>query len=118
LRKSDHNYERARQLRRNLSLPEGLLWRALRRKPSSIKFRRQHPLGTYVLDFYCAQAKLAVEVDGLAHELGDRPERDATRDVFVRAQGIEVLRIPAADVLKSPEEVAEAIVMLCRQRLE
>jgi very-short-patch-repair endonuclease len=117
LRKSDHAYANARRLRRNLSLPEGLLWRELRRRPDGLKFRNQHPLGPYALDFYCAAAKLAIEIDGIAHDMGDRPERDDTRDAFVHAQWIEVVRIPAADVLKSPADVAEAIVALCRERI-
>ena len=116
MKKSDHDYANARRLRRTLSLPEGLLWRELRGKPDGVKFRRQHPLGQYVLDFYCAAAKLAVEVDGIAHDMGDRPQRDEARDAFVREQGIEVVRIPAADVLTSPQDVAEGIVALCRAR--
>ena len=117
MRKSDHAYANARRLRRQLSLPEGLLWRGLRGKPEGLKFRKQHPLGAYVIDFYCAQAKLAIEIDGLVHDMSDRPERDQKRDAFVSAQGIEVLRVPAGDVLKSPEDVAEAIVALCRKRI-
>lgn len=116
MKKSEHDYANARRLRRKLSLPEGLLWRELRGKPEGIKFRKQHPLGIHVLDFYCAKAKLAVEIDGIAHDMGNRPERDARRDAFVQAQGIETLRIPAADVLASPSEVAAAIVAVCRKR--
>ncbi len=116
MKKSDHDYANARRLRRKLSLPEGLLWRELKGKPLGIKFRKQHPLGRYVLDFYCAEAKTAIEVDGMAHELGDRPERDVTRDDFVRSQGIDVVRIPATDVLASPSDVADAIIAICRER--
>jgi very-short-patch-repair endonuclease len=87
MKKSDHDYANARRLRRKLSLPEGLLWRELRGKPDGVKFRKQHPLGKYALDFYCAAAKLAVEVDGIAHDMGDRPARDEARDDIVRAQG-------------------------------
>ena len=64
MRKDEHDYALARHLRRNLSLPEGLLWRQLRRKPSGIKFRRQHPVGPYVIDFYCASIKAGFEIDG------------------------------------------------------
>jgi very-short-patch-repair endonuclease len=71
---------RARQLRRQLSLPEGLLWRELRARPGGFKFRRQHPIGPYTLDFFCHRSALAVEVDGIAHEMGDNPQRDARRD--------------------------------------
>jgi very-short-patch-repair endonuclease len=64
----------ARRLRRNLSAPEARLWNRLReRKPGTPVFRRQHPIGPYVLDFYCAEARVAVEIDGMSHDLGDRP---------------------------------------------
>jgi very-short-patch-repair endonuclease len=80
-----------------------------------VKIRRQHPLGDWVLDFYCAAAKVAFEIDGIAHDMGDRPERDRVRDEALEALGIEVVRIPAEDVLRSPEAVAEAIVRYCKQ---
>jgi very-short-patch-repair endonuclease len=116
LRRNQHNYPAARRLRRQLTLPEALLWRELRCKAGGFKFRNQHPVGRYVLDFYCAAAKLGIEVDGIAHDMGDRPERDEQRDAFIGGQGIEVVRVPATDVLRSPVEVAEAIVALCRSR--
>ena len=103
-------------MRRNLSLPEGLLWRELRRSPQGIKFRRQHPVGEFVIDFYCAGAKLGIEVDGIVHDMGNRPERDLARDAFLTEQGIAILRIPASDVLKSPIDVAYAILALCYER--
>jgi very-short-patch-repair endonuclease len=82
-----------------LSLPEGLLWRELRQRPGGIKFRRQHPSGPYVLDFYCSDARLAIEVDGAGHAFGDRPQRDLERDAWFAAAGIETLRVPAKLVL-------------------
>ncbi|MDB5670096.1 MAG: hypothetical protein JWO25_1055, partial [Alphaproteobacteria bacterium] len=71
----------ARGLRREMSLPEVLLWTRLRRRPQGFKFRRQQPAGRYVLDFYCHEAGLAIEVDGEAHDRGDRPQRDAERNL-------------------------------------
>ena len=114
LRKSDHAYAKARRLRRELSLPEALLWRELRRQAAGIKLRRQHPVGPFVIDFYCAAAKLGFEVDGAAHDMGDRPESDAEREAFLAEQGIRLVRIPARDVLKSPVDVAGGIAGLCR----
>jgi very-short-patch-repair endonuclease len=70
----------ARLLRQAMSLSEVLLWCALRLRPGSLKFRRQHPSGPYVCDFYCGDARLAVVVDGEAHEWGNRPCRDEARD--------------------------------------
>ncbi|NBB24357.1 DUF559 domain-containing protein [Porphyrobacter sp. SLTP] len=114
MRKSGHNYSLARAQRKSPSLPEGLLWRELRGKMGGVKFRRQHPVGRYVLDFYCPAAKCAFEIDGVAHDLGDRPERDAARDAWLSAQGIRVVRIPARDVLKDPAQVAEAMALMCQ----
>jgi very-short-patch-repair endonuclease len=88
----------------------------LRRSPGGVKFRRQHPVGRYFLDFYVAKLRLAIEIDGLAHELGDRPQRDQARDAFLRDAGIEVVRIPAAEVLQSPEDVAQMLVSHCLAR--
>ena len=99
-----------------MSLPEVLLWQLLRHEPEGVKFRRQHPIGDYCLDFYVAKLKLAIEIDGAAHDMGGRPERDVKRDTFLRDQGMEVVRIPAADVLRSPEDVAEMLVRYCRSR--
>ena len=104
---------KAKALRRDMSLPEVMLWQILRTKPEGVKFRRQHPLGPYVLDFYCATAKLAIEIDGIAHDMGDRPARDEVRDAFLTSKGLRVVRIPASEVLKNVEEVAQMIVRFC-----
>lgn len=112
--KLERNIAKARNLRANMSLPEVLLWRELRRQ-SEIKFRRQHPIGPYILDFYCTQAKICVEIDGIAHEMGGRPQRDARRDEWLQEQGIEVVRIAASDVLASPEDMADALVRYCQR---
>ncbi|XUU61945.1 endonuclease domain-containing protein [Erythrobacter sp. HA6-11] len=114
LRKSDHNYAAARRLRKTMSLPEGLLWRELRARKSGLKFRRQHPVGRYVLDFYCAAAKLGIEIDGIAHDMGDRRKYDTRRDAWLTSKGISVLRIAASDVLRDPNECAEAIANYCK----
>ncbi len=108
---TDKAYKNARSLRRELSLPEKLL--RVRLRGADVRFRRQHPIGPYVLDFYCASAKLAVEVDGFAHDTGNRPQRDEVRTEWLTDQGIQVLRIPAKDVLTDPDSVAEAILRLC-----
>ena len=105
--------QRARKLRRQMSLPEGLLWQRLRTRPLGIKFRNQHPIGSIVVDFYCAASRLAIEIDGISHDLGDNPDRDARRDAWLRSQGIKVVRVLAADVLKDPESIAEGLVQIC-----
>ena len=101
----------ARRLRRDLSQPEARLWNRLReRKPETPVFRRQHPIVPYVLDFFCAEARLAVEIDGLSHDSGDRPQRDASRDAWLRARGLTVMRIAALEAMRDADEAAEAIV--------
>ena len=112
---TDRAYKSARKLRRTLSLPEKLLW--VRLRGSEVRFRRQHPIGPYVLDFYCPTAKLAIEVDGSAHDFGDRPQRDEIRTDWLKHHGIHVMRIPAKDVLADPDAIAGAIIRLCAQPL-
>ncbi|MBA4161012.1 MAG: hypothetical protein C0515_02770 [Novosphingobium sp.] len=102
--------KRAAKLRRQMTLPEVLLWQELRKRPSGLKFRRQHPAGKYVLDFYCALAWLAVEVDGIAHDMGENPERDLVRDRWLESEGVRVIRFPASDVLRDVKCVVEQIV--------
>jgi very-short-patch-repair endonuclease len=103
----------AKRLRREMSLPEVLLWNRLRGKPMGLKFRNQHPIDKFVVDFYCARKRLAVEIDGIAHDMGNRPKRDEARDSKLRRLGVEVLRIPASDVLRDADGTAEAIVRYC-----
>ena len=103
---------KARKLRKDRSLPEALLWRELRQ--SEFKFRQQHPAGRYVVDIYCPAAKTCIEIDGVAHDMGDRPEQDAHKIAWLEAQGYRVVRVAAKDVLRSPVDVAEAIVRLCQ----
>ena len=104
----------ARQLRQTMSLPEVLLWQRLRH--ADVKVRKQHPCGPYVLDFYCPAAKLAIEIDGIAHDMGDRPQRDEARDGFLRQRGLEVVHLAAAEVLRDVDAAADSIVAACRRR--
>jgi very-short-patch-repair endonuclease len=113
LRTTRKTVAKARSLRRALTLPEGLLWRALRERPDGLKIRRQHPCGPFVLDFYCESAKLGIEVDGMAHDMGNRPMRDAARDAWLSERGIRVLRIPARHVLDDLDAVVRQITAAC-----
>lgn len=96
---------RARRLRREASVTEYRVWLLLSRSQLGVTFRRQHPVGPYYLDYYCAELKLAVEIDGDLHDVA----RDARRDVFLSEKGIRVLRIPASHVDESLDAVGEAI---------
>jgi very-short-patch-repair endonuclease len=101
----------AKTLRRKLSLPEGLLWRAIKgRKLAGLHFRKQHPIGPYVLDFYCDAEKLAVEVDGQWHGFGNQPDRDEQRDAWMAAKGIRTLRLPADLVLHDVDDATRTIL--------
>ncbi len=100
----------ARRLRKTMTPPEVLLWLKLRAfRPDGPRFRRQHPFGPYVLDFYCPAIRLAVEVDGYVHGTGDVPERDERRDAWLAEKGVRVLRISASDVTADPDEEADMI---------
>jgi very-short-patch-repair endonuclease len=95
-----------------MTLPEGLLWRELRGKRTGLKFRRQFPVLDYVADFACVEVRLLVEVDGIAHDMGDRPTRDARRDRILNEKGWRIVRIAANDVLKDAAAVAQSIAAL------
>ena len=100
----------ARRLRKAMTPPEVTLWFALRSgRLEGFKFRRQHPVGPYVLDFFCSSARLDVEIDSYHHCINGRPARDAERDRWLRDQGIRTLRIPAHEVMSSVDGVLEAI---------
>jgi len=107
---------RARSLRKRMTPPERRLWNVLKGRPDGFKFRRQHPLGPFVLDFFCHEAAVAVEIDGLAHELGSNPLRDIRRDAFVAEHGVTTLRFRAIDLRDNLEGVVTFIVDECRQR--
>jgi very-short-patch-repair endonuclease len=105
---------KARALRRSPTLPEGLLWQQLRSRPGNLKFRRQHPIGPFIVDFYCPSARLIVEVDGESHDMGDRPARDARRDRWLGEQGLRVVRFNAADVIKDVGSAVTGILLAVR----
>jgi very-short-patch-repair endonuclease len=108
--------KRARQLRRTMTLPEVLLWSVLRTRPDNFKFRRQHPAGPFIADFYCDAAQLIIEIDGVAHSMGRQPEHDEQRDAYFARIGIQTLRISAEDVLKDLDGVLLRILNAANQR--
>ena len=73
-------------------------------------------MGPYTPDFFCHSAGLAVEVDGISHDMGDNPIRDERRDRWMAGQGVMTLRVTAADVLAEMDAVVRLIVHLCRER--
>ena len=100
----------ARKLRREMTLPERLIWSRIKTRQKGLPaFKRQYPFGPYVFDFYCAKLKLVIEIDGMAHDIGGRPERDQVRDNFLRERGFDIMRISARDVLRDADEAADGI---------
>ena len=71
-----------------------------------------------MLDFYCAKARLAIEIDGKSHDVGDRPERDMHRDAWLEAQGLTVMRIAAGDVMRALDETADGVVRMATALIE
>jgi len=91
---------RARRLRREMTKPEVVLWMHLRDdKLGGHRFRRQHPVGPYILDFYCSAARLCIGIDGSIHSWPDAIAHDERRTAWLEAQGIRVLRFAAVDVM-------------------
>ena len=101
----------AKRQRRNMSPPEVKLWELLRRSPGGIGFRRQHPIGPYVADFYCPAAKLVIEIDGLVHDF--TVERDHARDAYMRRLGLKIIRIAATEVMADALSIADGLIQLC-----
>jgi very-short-patch-repair endonuclease len=100
--------ERARQLRQKPTDAELRLWKHLRAKQlDGLRFRRQHPIGTYIVDFFCAEAKLIIEVDGGQHAAPE--SRDDIRTAWLESRGYRVLRFWNNDVLTNTEGVLTAI---------
>jgi len=107
-RPTEQTKARVKQLRANPTEPERILWNALRgRNLGGLKFRRQHPIEPYIVDFYCAEASLVVELDGQSHD--DRKAYDAQRTTALGQCGLTVMRIANDDVLHNLSGVAEAI---------
>jgi very-short-patch-repair endonuclease len=104
----------ARQKRSDPTQAEDCLWEYLRnRKMLGCKFRRQHPIERFIVDFYCIEAHLAIEVDGPIHDYTS--EEDAVRQEFLESLGVQVLRFTNDAVLNSPELVVEQIAAILRQ---
>jgi very-short-patch-repair endonuclease len=88
-----------------MSPPEAMLWAQLRASKQGFKVRRQHPVGPYVADFFVRDANLVIEIDGEAHDFGQRAKRDIARDQYMQGRGYRVLRLLAADVMRDLDAV-------------
>ncbi|MBN1137749.1 MAG: DUF559 domain-containing protein [Anaerolineae bacterium] len=106
---------RARQLRHPQTPAEGVLWARLRdRRLGGYKFRRQHPVGRFIVDFFCDACHLVVEIDGDSHL--DQVEYDAERTAWLEAQGYRVIRFTNREVQRQTAAVLEVILQACGER--
>ncbi|MBQ8294722.1 MAG: endonuclease domain-containing protein [Alphaproteobacteria bacterium] len=98
--------QRAKDLRKAGSLPEALLWREIKaRQINGLDFDRQKIIGNYIVDFFCASVAIVIEIDDKSHDMKEM--YDVKRDEFLLGLGLNVIHIPAKDVLKNPSAVAE-----------
>jgi len=106
---------KAKLFRRALTLPERMLWSQIKgRGLDGLHFRRQHPVGPYVLDFYCDSVRLCVEVDGASHYVGWAPIRDDRRDAWLESRGVRTLRLRAALVMTDRDAALRTILAAAR----
>ncbi|MFN8139057.1 MAG: DUF559 domain-containing protein [Fimbriimonadales bacterium] len=113
--RDEHRLQDSKRARQNLSEPEAILWSCLKNDAVGFRVRRQFPIGPYTLDFYCARAKLCVEVDSRFHD--DKVERDAARDAFLQSKNIQTLRVHAYEIATNLDGIIEGIRELCRSRV-
>ncbi|MCS7192697.1 MAG: DUF559 domain-containing protein, partial [Armatimonadetes bacterium] len=112
-----HLRGRSRELRKEMTPPERKLWQALRNRQMQFKFRRQHPIGPYIADFYSREARLVVEVNGSDfHSTDEAIARDRMRDEYLQSLGLRVLRFPATEVERNLEGVLETIWRVCQEQ--
>jgi len=108
-----HTLAFARELRHPQTPAEQKVWQVLRnRQCAGYKFRRQHPIGPFIVDFYCAQTKLVIEIDGDTH--ADQIEYDLARTEYLNQQGYRVLRFTNNDVHTNIDAVYECILVACQ----
>lgn len=104
---------KARRFRRDMSKSQLALWQVLRDRKIGFRFKRERPLGNYVLDFFCSELQFCVEVDGEQHGLTQ--EADKRRDVFLQDRGIVTMRVLSIDCFEDADSVARAIRLKCEE---
>ncbi len=108
IRSPKYIIELARKMRMNLTIPEEILWNELKtKKMEGFRFRIQHPIHRYILDFYCHEKKFAVEIDGDVHK--HRKDYDDYRDEYLKSAGITTLRFKNEDVINNIDYVLSEI---------
>lgn len=109
---------RARELRQPQTPAEATLWRHLRNRNMKYKFRRQHPIYRFIIDFYCAEAKLLIEIDGDSHLVKEQIEYDKARTEYLEALGYKVIRFTNNDVRYTISAVVDKIINTVEKRIE
>jgi very-short-patch-repair endonuclease len=105
----------ARDMRLNPTRAEDFLWQMFRARQLGVKFRRQHTVGRFILDFYSAEAKLCVELDGGGHAELEQRAKDRARDEYLESSGILVFRVWNNELLENPEGVLERLRKLVEE---
>jgi very-short-patch-repair endonuclease len=109
--------DRARELRTTSTWPEKVVWGIVRaNRLGGLKFRRQYPIGPYIVDFCCLEVHLVVEVDGASHEESETKDRERTE--YLEQQGLRVYRVTNSDVMSDPEAVAMGIAAAAGVKIE
>jgi very-short-patch-repair endonuclease len=103
-----------KKLRQEMPKGEVILWKKLKGGQMGYKFRRQHSIGGYVVDFYCPELHLAIEVDGRTHDYHDQIIYDKERQKYIEALGIKVLRFYSEEIFKNLNNVIERIYCFCK----
>lgn len=103
-----HKQKRAK-LRHNQTEPEKKLWNGLRSKQLGVKFRRQHGIANYIVDFYCPECSLVIELDGDSHYNDQATKKDQIRDAYLNSIGLKVIRFTNDQVMKNYQGVIESL---------
>jgi very-short-patch-repair endonuclease len=109
---------RSRELRHPQTPAEATLWRHLRNRNFGYKFRRQHPIDRFIIDFYCAEAKLCIEIDGSSHFEKEQGEYDKARTEILEELGYQVIRFTNNDVRYNIHVVVDEIVRAVEKRIK
>jgi imidazole glycerol-phosphate synthase subunit HisF len=110
-------FANARLLRKNMTAAETVLWMYLKAGVNDCKFRRQHPIGIYIADFYCHEAKLVLEVDGSIHNLDEVKQNDKEKETYLINNGYSVIRFTNKEIMNQAEIVIEKIKKIIADKI-
>jgi very-short-patch-repair endonuclease len=102
-------FRNAARLRVDMTEPEKLLWESLKTKPFGFKFRRQHPIKFFILDFYCHKKRLSIEIDGGYHNNPEQKEKDKVKTAYLKSVDIKEIRFKNDEVINDINKVIEII---------